>query len=35
VAKPLGRRWLGIELCEATANLARDRLDRTPGAGAA
>jgi site-specific DNA-methyltransferase (adenine-specific) len=26
-AKRLGRRWLGVELCEATAELARQRLE--------
>jgi site-specific DNA-methyltransferase (adenine-specific) len=29
-ARDLGRRYLGVELCEATANLARRRLAETP-----
>jgi site-specific DNA-methyltransferase (adenine-specific) len=33
-ARRLGRRYLGVELCEATAELARRRLEAMPGADA-
>jgi hypothetical protein len=32
-ARQLVRRYLGIELCEATAALARQRLEKTPRGG--